>query len=193
MHGPKEGFFHELKSTYRHVWGIWQAYWRTYGGMRALLCSPYFLLSIILSLILSPFFSCSEYKWYEFSLSVLPNILGFTIGGYAILLAFGEEAFRRLLVDTKKNDVEPSAYLRVSASFVHFIFLQILSIVLSIICRTFAFNDMISISIGMFITLYALFSVMAATMQIFRLTQWYDLMIKKNQERIKQEKTKPEG
>src|SRR5205814_6637527 len=62
-------------------------YWRVYGGSRALFRSPAFLLSVLLSTICYPLW-WSANSSAPLVLSVVPNLLGFSIGAMAVVLAF---------------------------------------------------------------------------------------------------------
>ncbi len=179
----KENIFDGLRGAYRSVGKIWKTYWNVYGGFSALLCSPYFHFALLVSVVTCPVLKCAEIKWYDLSLSILPNVLGFTVGAYAILLAFGETAFRSLLMDVRKSGEGPSAFMFVSAAFVHFIFLQVLGVIYAIICKIYSINFILISFIGVLIFIYSLSSIMAATMQIFRLTEWYEMKVQKDKDK----------
>ena len=172
---------------YKGVLIIFSRYWKTYGGTSALLRSAYFHAAILL-LFLTAHFWLTE-KWWEQSISILPNLLGFSLGGFAMFLGFGDEKFRALLAE--KNDTEAaSAYLNLSASFVHFIFIQFLALIAAILAKSLDFHiplpDCISISIwwlgkffhgiGYLLFLYSITSMLAATMAVFRTCFWYEVM-----------------
>jgi hypothetical protein len=92
--------------------------WRLEGSV----CSPYTRLAAILLVLTSHFWWTQD--WWELPISILPNLIGFSLGGYAILLAFGDEKFRKLLVPERKATPSPGAptlYMTVSAIFLHFI------------------------------------------------------------------------
>ena len=69
--------------------------------------------------------------WWNLPITVLPNLVGFTLGGYAILVAFGDDKFRALLA-SKEHNQNNSPFVVMSATFMHFILTQVLSLVTAI-------------------------------------------------------------
>ena len=98
-------------------------YWLAYGGWPALFLKLY-LHRIIYTLLFS-----SKYLWFSvcttlfcfdywinhsseyitLSLSILPSLLGFALGGYAVWLAIGDQKLKKLLSDLSEDqsDDEP--------------------------------------------------------------------------------------
>lgn len=72
-----------------------QSYWKIYGGWRSVLGSPYLVVSIALTTVLAPLWL--RPNWWGTVLGVMPNVLGFSLGGFAIFLAFGDDDFRHLI------------------------------------------------------------------------------------------------
>lgn len=104
-------------------------YWRAYGGWRAMALSPYFAGALLLSTVLWPLWWNSD-DWVERALGTLPNLLGFSIGAMAIVLAFpGQRIFRHLAEDGSEN----SYYIGLAARLVHFILVQIAAIAVALI------------------------------------------------------------
>ena len=112
-----------LKTSYESSYEIFQYYWNTYGGWRALLSSPY--LHVALFLLLLTNHQWISRDWWDQSLAILPNLLGFSLGGFAIFLGLGDEQFRAVLAEKDEKESN-SAYTLVSATFVHFILIQAL-------------------------------------------------------------------
>lgn|GEM_PF-6038039 len=59
------------------------------------------------------------------AVSVLPNLLGFGVSGYAIWIGWGDPEFRRRLAQLEMGP-GVSAYAQVSATFAHFALMQVL-------------------------------------------------------------------
>jgi hypothetical protein len=126
--------------------------------------------------------------WWETSLSVLPNVLGFTLAGFTIWLGFGDEGFRRRLSASPKAVGQPSAFMGVSASFVHFVVVQISALLAAVWAKAMNFclapghwlepamDWLASIghAIGFLLFVYALTAALAATLGVFRAASWYD-------------------
>lgn len=66
-----------------------------------------------------------ESVWTDVSVSILPSLMGFSIGGMAIFLSFSNSKFLNLI--QKKGD-PASLYMKICATFLHFILIQTLAI-----------------------------------------------------------------
>ncbi len=171
--------------------GIISRYWSAYGGFSALFSSAYFYLAIALSAFMFP--AWLNNPWHELVLSVIPNILGFSLGGYALLVAIGDESFRALI--SGEVDGETSPYMEINASFVHFILMQFFSLMCALISSAYYFelnrssfvykfiqeselslNTIVNTLnyFGYTIFIYALLTAVAATLSILRVSSWYD-------------------
>jgi hypothetical protein len=171
--------YKEDLSPYKYVRESISRYWKIYGGWHALLCSPYFHLSIIISLICYPIWSTDHegWAWFNLCISVMPNLIGFTLGGYAMLLAFGNEKFRSLLAGSDDSG-DASPFMKVNATFIHFILMQILSLLIALIELAWSIKVGVFAFIGFTIFLYALLTGIAAAFAILRLAGWFDDFIK---------------
>lgn len=168
---------------------ILKTYWRGYGGLKALFSSYYFWASFFITALLYPLWSNA--LWWDDVLSIMPNLLGFSLGGYAMWMAIGDDNFRKL-ISGEDEDGHPSPYMEVNSAFVHFIVLQISSIFLSLIAKAYYFklneDNSFLILLGdsftylvlagygfsYFIFIYALSSALAATFSLLRVSSWYD-------------------
>ena len=178
-------------------------YWRAYGGVKALFSSGYLYAAFFLSAAMAP--AWMNNPWHETVLSVMPNVLGFSLGGYALLVAIGDENFRSL-ISGEDEDGEPSPYMEVNAAFVHFILMQLASIICALFSSAYYFKldpngraaevvndlcipfDKLVLAgnyLGHTVFIYALLTAVAATLAILRVSSWYDHM---HTDRIKKEK-----
>lgn len=179
---------------YSGVAKIFGQYWKAYGGLSALLRSFYLHAALILLMLtanawVSPICqnpsACNV--WWDQSISILPNLLGFTLGGFAIFIGFGDEKFRALLAQPEANVELQTVYVELCATFVHFILVQILALIFAVLARAWWFyaswmdpvRDYLPLlnglagGIGYGLFLYALTSVLAATMHVFRIASLY--------------------
>ena len=166
-----------------------QQYWKAYGGWRAAIGSPYLLVSVVLAVFMAPLWL--RPNWWDIVLDVMPNVLGFSLGGFAIFLAFGDDGFRRLIAGQHHTDGdgEQSPYLDFSAAFLHFIVVQVIAVLFSLFAKSFYFvelgqhskllvlNEIVKpiwwfVGFGLFC--YAICSALAAAMAIFTLTRSFD-------------------
>lgn len=184
----------ELKNSYQDVKEIFQHYWDIYGGWKALYVSPYLHVAILLLALTHHYWL--ERGWWEQSLSILPNLLGFSLGGFAIFLGLGDEQFRAILAEKDKNETN-SPYTLVSSTFVHFILVQCLGIIFALLSKSMAYQPTwlsdeymsyftyitpIFWGIGYLFLLYAITSMIAVVMAIFRCTKWYEKYQEYNKE-----------
>jgi len=180
---------------YKGVGKMFRRYWDAYGGMSAIISSPYLHAAFLFTLLMTG--TCLTPGWWEQVISVMPNLTGFTLGGFAIIVTFGDDDFKKV-VYTKFDEEEHSFVATIGATFVHFVLLQVLSLILAlaskstffvlnehsrayqalqvctsdvtqllVVCRSFWWF----ISYGIF--LYALLTTIAATFAIFRLVYNY--------------------
>jgi hypothetical protein len=121
-------------------------------------------------------------------ISVLPNLLGFTLGGFAIFVSFGDARFIASLAAEADDTAQPSVYREFCATFVHFILVQVVALILAIVTKGMwfhaSFPDYIAKALpianmvwgglcyGVF--LYALTSVIAIALHVFRISTMYE-------------------
>lgn len=134
-------------------------YWDLYGGKKALFASAYLYLSLVITVIAYPFWSTSEglgRPWAQTAIDIIPSMLGFSMGGMAIMLAFSSgEVFKALSQKGRKD----SYFLQVVATFFHFILIQTLSIFTAVLSKYYS-SDALSF-VGFFFMSYALLVALA--------------------------------
>ena len=108
-------------------------YWNSYGGFNAFIKSPFSWLSLLMTLCSYEFFL--DQKWLDTPASMLPNLLGFNLASYSVWLAFGNQRLNRILSKLKDDQIY-SRYMEVNASFIHFIFAQLVCLILVIFLKT---------------------------------------------------------
>jgi hypothetical protein len=185
-----------MSKPYRATWKLFGRYWRLYGGTRALVTSPYLHLALVVSASCYAVWSVSG--WWQTVQGILPNLLGFTLGGYALVMGLGSDKFRKLISGPRKlkpQDAKEGAslFLRMSANFVHFVLVQVMALLAAILAGSMNAHappgSWIAALLGQRLThvaclgvwfcgftlfVYALLSALAATMAVFRFTQWID-------------------
>jgi hypothetical protein len=131
-------YFADTRAHGKGVFGIIGEIWKNFGGWKEVLSSPYFLCSL---LITGLGYNVWLYDtWWDLPLSILPNVLGFSLAGYAILLAVSNQSFQKLLVESKDEESGTAAFHSVHAEFVHFAFIQALALLLGVIARLIDFD-----------------------------------------------------
>lgn len=183
-------------STKKESYSALARYWDIYGGASAVFKSRYFWCAFFTTVILYP--SWSHQGWWNDILSLMPNLLGFSLGGFAMWIAIGDEAFKKIITGDENNDdgtIEYSPYMSVNATFVHFILLQLLTIITALLTKSYSsilINNafmyyyfginykyaLLTLSFfAYFIFIYSVFSALAAVLAIFRVSSWYNTFI----------------
>lgn len=139
-------------------------YWRIYGGWSAVWKSPALWISILLTGLCYPFWKNGT--WSDTTLSIVPNLLGFSLGAMAVVLAFPTSYLFGLFAEGGRKD---SYYMDLASKFVHFIFIQAIAIILALLGKAYCF---ILISMFGFLFLaYAITSVAMTALALFDVAQ----------------------
>ncbi|MEP0190700.1 MAG: hypothetical protein ABJP70_08760 [Erythrobacter sp.] len=171
---------------WRTLWKRFRKYFTDYGGRNAVLRSPFFWVAVLLSI---GSFRLWHFEWTEHCRQIIPGLLGFSLGTYAILFSIIGPRLKGAM-KAIKND-EGVAYLdEMNATFFHFILIQVLAIGLSFVrtasffrdLPTFLFGKSLMIEypsiifnftlgiVGTFLFFYSLFLTIAAALVVYRLS-----------------------
>lgn len=174
-----------LKGGYKSVATIIIRYWRVYGGLPALVTSPYFHASFVLLLLTSHTWYATP--WWETVIAVLPNLLGFTLGGFAVFLSFGDDRFKSALAGSDPLDNSHSPLITVSTTFMHFVIVQIVALLWALVAKALHFDlswpeiakittviGLVGDLLGYWLFLYGICLAGASGVAIFRVAGWYD-------------------
>lgn len=156
-------------------------YWIAYGGKEALFKSIYFWIALFLAFIIAvvSVFSDTPWDWQDRVMTTVPSILGFSLGGYAILVGFGDEDFRKCIRGKRKGE-RASLYMRVNAAFLHFIFVQFLCLLYAVVTESLFINKIfIFYFLGVFFFIYALMTIIATSLAVLNLANWFDMIPQK--------------
>lgn len=187
----------KIKETYGYAAEIVRIYWSAYGKGGALFRSPFLHLSLAIMIPTIPLWTKKD--WWELVLNVMPNMLGFSLGGYAILLAFGDTDFLSIISGKSDREKEKgSPFLHINANFFHFILMQFMALIFAVIAKAKIYSILpvaLKSSIkhdhsfvyegafllyhlmwffGFLIFIYAIATGLAATISIFEVGEWYD-------------------
>lgn len=164
--------------------GLLRLAWRIIGGWPVVLKSGHFQLAVLVWLICYP--AWTEPEWWKDSIAVLPSLLGFTLGGFAIFLGFGSDSFKEMI---SSKDEENAQYLSVSAAFLMFVGIQTVGLIWAIACSAawrpppqwllplhpLLYNGrLVMWGIGYFLFIYGIALSFHAALRIFRLSRWYN-------------------
>lgn len=112
-------------------------YWKVYGGARALLHSPYVYLAAGFTALCWPLWvspSSDSSAWPQIAIDVIPSMLGFSMGGMAIVLAFSTAKVFTILAEEGADD---SYFITMMGSFFHFILVQSGAILLAVAIKAY--------------------------------------------------------
>ena len=186
-----------VRASYADLLEVAGRYWRAYGGTAELTRSPYVHFAVAVTILTQPYWV--KDAWYSVSMSVLPNLLGFAIAGFAVWIGWGDPSFRKLLIETEASDSQPSlsAYEQLSATFAHFAVVQTTALTFAAISSALAFdlsaeNWLAKIletlhlgrnffehftpyasAAGFFLFVYAVITTLETTLALFRLSTWF--------------------
>ena len=133
---------------------VFQIYWKLYGGARALATSPYIYLSIFLTAGLYRFWlkeNQGERIWAQTSIDIIPSMLGFSMGGMAIMLAFSNT---KIFLTVSEEGKPHSYFMKIIANFFHFIIIQSFSLILALFSKVYS-NNILS-AFGFFTLIYSI-------------------------------------
>jgi flagellar biosynthesis protein FliQ len=157
-------------------------YWKHYGGFISIVKSPYFLISLIIAIIMTIFGDNCE--WSNNTLSILPNLLGFAIGAYAIIFTLGNSDFLKFLAKNDNNG--QNLYLSINATFVHFVFVQVVALIYALFFgETNIANKIIIVFFGRLLLIYAILTALASTLALLKMSQWYQNYINNTEQQQK--------
>ena len=160
-------YWESQADTVRQYWGI-------YGGFPALLKSPYLFVSVCLTLVCLAFWSVNEKGEYlvkasDLAVSAIPNLLGFTVGALAIVLAFSSATIFKLLAE----EGDPQSYfMKLTSNLVHFILVQVVALICGLIAKV---TDSRALDVvTLFFLFYAILVTFSTALQLFLTAQVYN-------------------
>ena len=202
--------------NYKSLGKNFAKYFMLYGGWKAILRSPYLHISVVMSALSFGFWK--DPSWWSTPIGVLPNLIGFTLGGYAILISFGNERFINILTEPVDNK-PASIFMAVNATFVHFIVVQVFALMLALFAQSRPLSSFISLlpeELSAWIELkvslpdwfrvtfvrlfwflcyttfiYAVVSTIAGTMAIFWLGGWFERLKNREREALEKKNSTP--
>jgi len=161
-----------LQSDYFKFWrnqcGEIRGYWTLYGGTSALLKSPYFQISAVLALFCN-FLKDSNSSVADVAVGILPNLLGFTVGAMAIVLAFSSA---EVFISLAEEGEPASFFMKLTANLVHFIGVQVVALLTAIVAKMsgLTFFDPVTT----FLLFYAISVTFSAGLQLFQTARIYN-------------------
>ena len=183
-------------------------YCSAYGGILAIISSSYFWASVPFALVSGYYSSDSQFS-AEKIVSIFPNVIGFSLGTFALLFSINNSRLVRLLSETEVGE-RYSLYEKAAATFAHFIFFQVIAIILAIFSfslpeiqrefvigsikrfgffKTFQYYEYTNIVLSSYkyalslLLFYCLLLAVAATSSVFSLVSMHSTAISSNETR----------
>jgi hypothetical protein len=144
-----------------------KGYWSAYGGIAAIKKSPAVRISFILTVLCSPYWVTRP--WQESTVSIVPNLLGFTLGAMAVVLAFPSTRMFEVIAEKGAAD---SYYIDMASKFVHFIFVQVIAILIVLVGK--AYNFSFIGAIGFFFLCYAVLCAAMTGLALYGVAQIFN-------------------
>jgi hypothetical protein len=178
------------------TFGILNATWKSTGGLSEKLQSFDFWLALSVTIACYATWNASD--WPSHVTSVLPNVLGFTLGGFAVFLGFGSDTFRTLLAQSDPDSTSPNKgdetpYMSTSSAFMYFVTVQLVAILYALVATAMfkvsvqslpswsreCVQTMIPVAsgFGYFLFIYSLATSLRAALRIYRLSRWYSAFV----------------
>lgn len=127
-------------------------------------------------------------SWVDLPLSLLPNLLGFSLGAYALIFSLADERLLAAL-NAPTTDGSPTKLRMVNATFLHFILIQTAAIIFALANKSTLLIDLTGYLpasscliktiqlileaaaglIGYFLTVYAVVLLIGAALAAYRL------------------------
>lgn len=169
----------DITEPYKDLFQSIKLYWHSYGELKSFILSPFLHIAFVVSYFARPLWNPAKDDaavWYSLSLSVLPNLLGFTLGGYAILLAFGDSRFRDKISEQDEEDDGPTLFMELNGTFVHFIVLQAIAILLAVIGTAGTVRTGFFAWLGFTCFLYTVLTAISAALAVLEISDLFQTM-----------------
>jgi hypothetical protein len=162
----------KIKGEFKPFWTDLKDYASYFGPVESVFLSPYFIFSVLMTFIV--FIFADEYvSWQAYAIDIVPDMLGFSIAGYAILISFGDDKFRKFLAKTKPNGSKHSLLLLLNGTFLHFIIIQVVSLFVAVIFKMLTVKSWVLNYAGCTVFLYAASFCIAVAFEIKTIGKWY--------------------
>ena len=175
-----------IPPSYRGLFVSVGRYWKDYGGWKDFFASPLLHLSVLISG--ASYSAWLKPDWVELPLSLLPNLLGFSLGAYALIFSLANERLLGALSAQPKHG-GPTLLRVINATFLHFILVQTAAIIFALSQKSTLLVDLVGLlnidrntkseaqrymtttagAFGYWLTVYAIVLLVGAAIAAYRL------------------------
>lgn len=152
-----------------------QGYWRVYGGVWSVLRSTYFWVAVVLTIVFPDVWRNKDAfqtpVWAGITLGIFPSVLGFALGGMAIMLSFSTGKF----LDSIRQRGRDDSYLRkMMASFFHFTLILTAALLVAFLTKFYS-NEYFS-AFGVFLSFYGILLITATASRIWHTARIFNMV-----------------
>lgn len=163
----------QLHEGTRNTAQSYKLYWKTYGGTKALMRSPYIVVALGISLAIT-LFGATDWNWANDTKTILACTLGFSFAGYSLMLGMADGKFVKY-IKGEFPDGKPSPLMVVAAAFTHFFITQCVTLVWAITSSAFGVELLMPIKlIGAFLLIYSICVLLASALAALNFVSWYN-------------------
>jgi uncharacterized membrane protein len=153
-----------------------QIYWKTYGGFKALVRSLYLWVSVALTGACFPLWTDRGFMGDERPitatlLSLVPALMAFTLAGMAIVLALSG---KRFVTAIREDGREDSLFMKIVVYFFHFILVQTVALVLSLLAASYVSQTWLA-ALAFFFAVYGVASALSIAAMLLNVSRIYNL------------------
>jgi len=159
-----------VPDDWKSAWLTLTDYWRLYGGIKAVLRSPYIAVAAVITAVIAQGWKDAD-KLVQAATQIVPGLLGFSIGAFAIILVFSSERIIKIIAQRGSPE---SLLMKTCAMFVHFIICQVVALCVALASPTFP----IITPVALFFLVYSLLLAIATSFALFNLAQIYNQSMK---------------
>lgn len=134
--------------------------------------SPYFHIALFISVICVAV-ERDKLDAADVALNIVPDLLGFTVGAMAIVIAFSAAPIFSVIAEDGHSE---SFFMKLAAGLVHFVIAQVVALALGVVVKLTK-ADWLE-PIVLFFLLYAILVAFAAAMQLFYTAMIYNTGVK---------------
>lgn len=167
-----------------------------FGGNRAIVKSKFLFISVLLTTFSFPYWS--QRDLYDISISIFPNIIGFTLAAIAIILGIADTKFAELLGKRIEKLDRRGPFFQILNTFFIVAIVQSITLLLSVFMKFFFSSESLEQATSIFgkdftsyfyclqfwarlllsiCIFYSLLLIIVTAIEIMRIARWFEYYI----------------